>query len=259
MKKTGSRIGVFDSGVGGLTVLSALQKKLPEFEYIYCYDNAYYPYGTKSDEELVNRLTKILPLLVKNYHIQILVLACNTASTIALEAIRKVVSIPVVGVVPAIKPAALHSQTRVLGLLATEATIRGKYTENLIHDFAKDCELVKVASRNLVDYAEAKMRGEIISLEKISVELAPFFKNTKVDTIILACTHFDHLREEFEKLSPRPIHWISSAGAVASRVQTLVKELHLKGLKDPQNCLVATKDSDFKPEGYGFRKFETLK
>ncbi len=259
MKKTGSRIGVFDSGVGGLTVLSALQKKLPEVEYIYCYDNAYYPYGTKSDEDLLNRLTHLLPAFVKTYDIHILVLACNTASTLALESIRKLIKIPVVGVVPAIKPAAQHSQTRVLGLLATEATIRGKYTENLIHQFAKDCELVKVGSRNLVDYAEAKMRGEAISLEKISLELEPFFQNTRVDTIILACTHFDHLRDEFEKVSPRPIHWISSAGAVASRVQTLVKELALKGAKDAQNCIVATKESEFRPEGYGFKKFETLK
>lgn len=238
-----SRIAVFDSGIGGLSVLSELQKLLPSFEYYYCLDNAFYPYGTKTEDELVQRLTKLLPIFVRNCDAKILVIACNTASTLALETIRSVVNIPVVGVVPAIKPAANLSKTKVLGLLATEATVRRKYTDTLISDFAKDCELIKVGSRKLVEIAEAKMRGDIVSLSEISSELTPFFAKEKLDTIVLACTHFDHLREEFERLAPRPIHWVSSAGAVALRTKALAEEECLKELETKENCLIGTQVS----------------
>ena len=238
-----SRIAVFDSGMGGLSVLSELQKLLPSFEYYYCLDNAFYPYGTKTEEELIQRLTTLLPVFVENCDARILVVACNTASTLALEAIRSVVKIPVVGVVPAIKPAANFSQTRVIGLLATEATVRRKYTDSLISDFAKDCELVRIGSRKLVEIAEAKMRGETISLSEIASEIAPFFDHEKLDTIVLACTHFDHLKEEFEQLAPRSINWVSSAGAVAMRTKILAEELGLKELDKTENRLIGTQVS----------------
>lgn len=261
IKKTESRIAVFDSGIGGLSVLSELQKIIPKVEYYYCQDNAFHPYGTKTDEELLQRLSKLLPLLIKNCEAKILVLACNTASTIALEMAREQLRIPVVGAVPAVKPAALLSKTKVIGLLATEATVRRPYTEKLIRDFASDCEFVKVGSRKLVELAEAKLRGEKVSLSEIEDELAPFFQNEKVDTIILACTHFDHLREEFEKLAPRSIHWLSSAGAVALRTKALADDLHLGEETRCQNCLISTKFTHFEKNlltQYGFSSYETL-
>jgi len=260
-----SRIAVFDSGIGGLSVLSELQKILPSSEYYYCLDNAFYPYGTKTEEELIQRLTKLLPIFVRNCDARILVLACNTASTLALEAIRSVVNIPVVGVVPAIKPAANLSKSRVIGLLATEATVRRKYTDSLISDFAKDCELIKIGSRKLVDIAEAKIRGDLVSLSEISSELAPFFKHENLDTIVLACTHFDHLREEFEKLAPRDIRWVSSAGAVALRTKTLAEELGLKELDKKENRLIGTQVAKMNLhtlsvlfKRYGFAFYQTL-
>lgn len=246
--KHGSSIAVFDSGIGGLSVLSELQKLLPHFEYHYCLDNAFFPYGTKSDEVLLTRLTQLLPTLVKHCKADILVVACNTASTIALEEVRKHVHIPVVGVVPAIKPAALHSHTHVIGLLATEATVRRPYTDTLIQQFAHDCEVVKVGSRKLVDLAESKIRGNTPSLTEIQNELAPFFQNEKLDTIVLACTHFDHLREDLEKASPRPIRWLSSANAIAQRTKKISEDIQMPTTAKARNTLICTQDAPFSPE-----------
>jgi glutamate racemase len=261
-----NRIAVFDSGVGGLSVLRELQNLMPKFEYSFCFDNAFYPYGTKNDEELIQRLTTLLPVFVENCEAKILVIACNTASTIALEQIRQKVHIPVVGVVPAIKPAAKISKTKVIGLLATEGTIRRKYTDDLIQEFASDCEIIKIGSRKLVECAEAKIRGETLSLPEIASELSPFFEKENLDSIVLACTHFDHLREEFEQIAgERKIHWISSASAVALRTKTLAEDLDMQTLARPKHQLISTKVSSLNPivleallKQYGFHSFETL-
>lgn len=224
MTQSAPRIAVFDSGIGGLSVLSELQKHLPHFEYHYYFDNAFFPYGTKSDEMLTKRLEELMPTLVKHGSADLLVIACNTASTLLnLENLRKNLHIPVVAVVPAVKPAAQISKTKVIGILATEATVRRPYTDSLIQQFASHCEVVKVGSRKLVDIAEAKIRGQSYSLESIKEELSPFFQRQDLDVVVLACTHFDHLREDFEKLASHPIRWFSSANAIAERVKFLTK------------------------------------
>ena len=254
-------IAVFDSGVGGLTVLAELQRIMPGMKYVYLVDNAFFPYGTKSDHELIQRLTKLLPPFVSRYKPDLLVVACNTASTIALEDIRKCLPIPVVGVVPAIKPAGRLSKTRVIALLATEATVRRKYTEQLIEDFASDCELLRVGSRNLVEYAEAKLRGERVSLDAIKQELEPIFAEKDVDTVVLACTHFDHLRVEFEAVSPRPLHWLSSSTAVALRAKSIAESLGLQSGTQAEHVLVSTSEISYPPsllQNYGFAHVETM-
>ena len=263
MMPESARLLVFDSGVGGLAIYQELCGLLPAMDSLYCLDNAYYPYGTKADAEIIDRVVKLLPQLVERYAASILVVACNTASTLALAQIRKSLAIPVVGVVPAIKVAAQMTQTKVIGLLATEATVRRSYTEQLIRDFAASCEIIKLGSRKLVDLAEAKVRGNPLDSSEILQELAPFFKNEAIDTVILACTHFDHLQSEFARLAPRPITWVSSAHAVALHTQRLVAEQALKNCVLPRRLLVGTQViepglCDALRRDYGFQAWETF-
>src|SRR5690606_39454843 len=168
------RILVFDSGVGGLSILREIQERLPACEFIYASDNAAFPYGTKPEDELVERVDHVLHQLLKTYAADIVVVACNTASTLALPHIRSHFNQPIVGVVPAIKPAAARSRTKVIGLLATPATIARAYTQELIREHASDCMVVSVGSSELVHMAEQKLRGQVISLTEMTKILAPF-------------------------------------------------------------------------------------
>ncbi|HSC75508.1 MAG TPA: glutamate racemase, partial [Pseudomonadales bacterium] len=157
-----ARILVFDSGVGGLAILRALQRSTDlqhePHQWLFCSDNAFFPYGTKKEDELIERVTDVLTALQDQHQPDIIVLACNTASTIALESVRARLSIPVVGVVPAIKPAARISQSRAIGILATPGTISRSYTQKLIDDFAADCHITRVGSSELVWMAEQYLR-----------------------------------------------------------------------------------------------------
>src|SRR4051812_8623293 len=150
----------FDSGVGGLSVLAATRKLLPNAPIVYAADSAGYPYGTKSEAEIASRVPALLGRLVERYHPRLVVIACNTASTIALAHVRSALDLPVVGTVPAIKPAALQSKTRAIGVLGTDATIRQPYVDRLAAEFARDCLVLRHGSAELVDLAEAKLRGE---------------------------------------------------------------------------------------------------
>ncbi|MEP3651371.1 MAG: aspartate/glutamate racemase family protein, partial [Alloalcanivorax venustensis] len=151
---------IFDSGVGGLSVVKALREQMPGAPLAYVCDNAALPYGTKADAWLVRRIVQVCRAAVAASGARVLVVACNTASTLALDALRAQLSVPVVGTVPAIKPAAALSRSGVIGLLATSATVTRPYTDKLIHDFAGHCTVVRVAADGLVDQAERLLAGE---------------------------------------------------------------------------------------------------
>ena len=190
---------LFDSGVGGLSVLAPMRALLPTAPIVYAADNAGFPYGTKSDLELATRIPALLGRLVERYRPRLVVIACNTASTIALDHVRAALDIPVVGTVPAIKPAALASKTRVIGVLGTEATVRQPYVDNLAARFAADCTVIRHGSPELVAIAEAKLAGELIDLDAIAAAVRPMLTQplgAEIDTIVLACTHFPLLAEE---------------------------------------------------------------
>src|SRR6476469_4959849 len=150
----------FDSGVGGLSVSDKAMAALPTMPVIYAADAAGFPYGTKSEAEIAARVPALLGRLVERYHPGLVVIACNTASTIALAHVRSALDLPVVGTVPAIKPAAALSKRRVIGVLGTDATIRQPYVDRLAAEFASDCRVLRHGSAELVDLAEAKLRGE---------------------------------------------------------------------------------------------------
>lgn len=216
------KILIFDSGVGGLSILQEVRRQLPDCTYIYACDNRAFPYGTKEEQALVQRVDQVLNALIRRVHPDLVVVACNTASTVALPRIRAQFSKPVVGVVPAIKPAALHSASKTIGLLGTPGTVNRPYTQQLINEFAADCTVIKIGSSVLVELAEAKLRGAAVDLEQLGAIIAPFFNTSELDTIVLACTHFPLLLEELSAAAPRQVSWIDSGNAIARRVASLL-------------------------------------
>jgi len=217
-----AKILVFDSGVGGLSILQALQQVLPGCEYIYASDNAAFPYGTKSAEFLIERVDTVLQALIEKFQPDIIVVACNTASTLVLPHIRQRFSIPIVGVVPAIKPAAEQSTTGVIGLLGTPGTVARDYTKALITEFAGSREVLSVGSSELVILAEDALRGISPPVELLRSILKPLFQNGQLDTIVLACTHFPLIKQQLADAAPRTVNWLDSGQAIARRVHSLL-------------------------------------
>ena len=216
---------VFDSGVGGLSVFDCIAAALPRLRLLYVADNAYFPYGTKEEAALVTRVRGLLAGLTERLHPDLIVVACNTASTVALPALRDALAVPIVGTVPAIKPAAQASITRVIGLLGTPGTVRRQYTQALIDEFAPDCTVLRYGSAELVELAEQKLRGESIAPAAIERALAGLIDQPggeRMDTVVLACTHFPLLADELAAGAPRPLRWIDSGAAIARRVAALL-------------------------------------
>lgn len=219
------RVLVFDSGVGGLSVAQEIQQRLPQVSLIYASDNAFFPYGTKGEAELIARVDQVINQLLLRYPADILVIACNTASTLTLPHLRSKLSLPIVGVVPAIKPAALMSKTGVIGLLATPATVARPYTHELIREYATNCEVISLGSSELVQIAEQKLRGEVIEADvigRIAQELMRADHAEKMDVLVLACTHFPLLKEELKQHLPAQLKLIDSGEAIARRVEFLL-------------------------------------
>jgi glutamate racemase len=214
---------VFDSGVGGLTILEALRERLPGERFAYACDNAAFPYGPKPEVELVERVHALLDALIDRFAPKLVVVACNTASTVALPRLRSHYALPIVGVVPAIKPAAQLSRNRIIGLLATPGTVQRPYTEQLIRDFAADCTVIRVGSSELVVQAERKLRGEAVDQVLVRELLQPFVTGG-ADTVVLGCTHFPLLRDELQRAVGKPLQWIDSGDAIARRVEQLLTE-----------------------------------
>lgn len=217
---------VFDSGVGGLTITKEIAKLIPRSNITFAADNAAFPYGTKKEQDLVARISLVLNRLQVLTDADIIVVACNSASTLALPKLRQTFSVPIVGVVPAIKPAAKLTQSKVIGLLATPGTITRDYTDNLIKDFAENCAIVRVGSNKLVHLAEQKLMGKAIEERDVDCELGNFHQAMPqgLDTIVLACTHFPLLVEELQRCLPSVYHWIDSGSAIANRVKVKLGE-----------------------------------
>lgn len=227
---------VFDSGVGGLSIVREIQETLPGCDLIYASDNAAFPYGTKSEAELVERVDRVLHRLLREHAVDIIVIACNTASTLTLPHLRERFPLPIVGVVPAIKPAAALSRSRVIGLLATPATVVRPYTLELVREFASDCEIISLGSSELVYLAEAKLRGENPSLSLFEPIVRVFQKHPRgleMDTLVLACTHFPLLRGELGQLLGPKVTLIDSGAAIARRVAYWLETMAFEASREP--------------------------
>jgi glutamate racemase len=215
----------FDSGIGGLSVLGPTRALLPDAPIVYAADSAFYPYGNKSDTELAERLPILIGRLVELYRPRLAVIACNTASTIALDHVRAALNIPVVGTVPAIKPAAEQSRSRVIGVLGTKATVRQPYVDDLAARFAADCMVLRHGSAELVDLAEAKLAGEPVPVEAVRSAIAPLLAQPggeRMDVMVLACTHFPLLAEELRAAAPG-IALVDGGPGIARRIAYLTE------------------------------------
>ena len=216
---------VFDSGLGGLTVYREVVKLLPGARYVYCADDLNFPYGDLDEATLTKRVLAVMQSLEKRYQADLVVVACNTASTVALTALRERFDVPFVGTVPAVKPAASLSSSKLISVLGTETTVQREYTRALIRNFASDCDVTLVGSTRLAAIAEAHLRGESLDDAAILREIEPCFvqkDNARTDVVVLGCTHYPLLLEKLQRLAPWPVEWLDPAPAIARRVADLL-------------------------------------
>ncbi|TDR93120.1 glutamate racemase [Enterovirga rhinocerotis] len=212
---------LLDSGVGGLTVLREVRRARPDADYVYAADDAAFPYGDWAEEPLVRRVADVTGTLVERYAPDLVVVACNTISTLVLPTLRERFRLPFVGTVPAIKPAVAQSRTGRIAVLATPGTVRRDYTRGLVDAYSGGCAVDLVGSTRLAAFAEAELAGEPVPDEHLAAEIAPCFAERGgrcTDVVVLACTHYPLLVERMRRLAPWPVAWIDPASAIARRV-----------------------------------------
>lgn len=256
----------FDSGVGGLSVLGPTAALLPQAPLVYVADSAGFPYGTKSEAEIAARVPALLGRLAERYDPRLIVIACNTASTIALQHVRAALDLPIVGTVPAIKPAAGISRTRTIGVLGTAATVRQPYVDDLAARFAGDCTVLRHGSAALVELAEAKLAGETIAPEVVANELDGLFRQPggeRIDVIVNACTHFPLLEPEMRAVAPPGTTFVDGGPGIARRVAYLTREQSWPADLPPGRAVFTTRDhrADALAPAlarYGLSRIETL-
>jgi glutamate racemase len=257
---------VFDSGVGGLSVLAEIRTALPHAPLVYAADNAWHPYGTREEHEIAARVPALLGRLAERYRPRLIVIACNTAATIALADVRAALELPIVGTVPAIKPAALASKNRVIGVLGTAATIRQPYVDRLIAEFAPDCTVLRLGSAELVAMAEAKLRGTEPLPGAVSAVMAGLYQQAggeRIDQLVLACTHFPLLADEIAAASPPGVTMVDSGKGIARRTAFLTQDQDWPDAPKPGVAVFTRSDADLqllRPalSGYGVASIEAL-
>ncbi|MFH1554275.1 MAG: glutamate racemase [Pseudomonadota bacterium] len=216
---------VFDSGLGGLSVFREITRLRPDAHYVYAADDAGFPYGALSDSALSGRVCDVMDGLLPAVRPDIVVVACNTASTLALPVLRARYGVPFVGTVPAIKPACAASVSRRVSVLATPGTVRRDYTSALIREFASSCQVALVPSERLAGLAESLIQGIPVDDADIRAEIAPCFVRDaggRTDTVVLACTHYPLILDQLRRLAPWPVAWVDPAEAIARRVASLL-------------------------------------
>ena len=242
---------IFDSGVGGLSVLDAVRELLPQAPVIYVADNAGLPYGSKTEAQIAARVSGLLGRMTERLRPRLVCIACNTASTIALGMVREVLEVPIVGTVPAIKPAAAITRSGVIGLLGTEATIRQGYVDRLEAEFAADKLLLRHGAPELVEAAEAKLRGEPVD-QAVYARAADGLRTQpggeRIDTVVLACTHFPLVQNELAEAFGPGVSFVDGSAGIARRIAFLTQgqawrrmepDLALFTRQDPRTAALA--------------------
>lgn len=259
------RILVFDSGVGGLSVCQKIMTTCKNIEIHYLSDNKGFPYGETPEQLLIANATALLLTAVQLIKPALVVIACNTASTVVLPSLREKMNIPIVGVVPAIKTAAQLSKS--FALLATPATIARRYTDDLIATYASDKTVIKLGSSELVRHIEAHLHGEDLDrnlLIEIINQIKQQAPDQAIDTVVLGCTHFPLIKTEFEKIQP-DWQWIDSGQAIANRVKEVLEQNDINSMvkEQKQHCAWLTEWHDGDQlkalfNRYGFERIKTL-
>jgi glutamate racemase len=223
---------VFDSGLGGLTVFREIAAARPDARFVYVADDEAFPYGSLPEAALIERCNKVMGEMIAKAKPDLIVIACNTASTLALTHLRARFKVPFVGTVPAIKPACAQSKTKRVSVLGTRATVSREYTHGLIREFAQGCDVTLVGAENLASLAEAELNGAPAADAAIATEIAPCFvenDGVRTDTVVLACTHYPLLLDRLRKLAPWPVDFIDPAPAIARRVLDLLGPAAARG------------------------------
>jgi glutamate racemase len=222
------KVIVFDSGLGGLTVLAEVARQRPDAKCLYVADDAGFPYGRLSETVLVSRVAAVMAELIADYTPDAVVIACNTASTLVLPHLRAAYPhVPFIGTVPAVKPAAAKSKSKLISVLATPGTVARDYTHDLVRTYAAHCDVTLVGSTKLATLAEDFMKGATVKDAAILAEIAPSFvekDGQQTDCIVLACTHYPLLLDHFERLAPWPVAWIDPAEAIARRLDHVLSD-----------------------------------
>ncbi|MFZ2100618.1 MAG: glutamate racemase [Oricola sp.] len=234
----------FDSGIGGLSVLREARVLMPDWRFVYVADDAAFPYGAWEEDALREHITALFADLIARYRPALNVIACNTASTLAVDHLRKVYPDEVfVGTVPAIKPAAERTRSGLVSVLATPGTVKRQYTRELIRQYGQKCHVRLVGSDNLAAMAETYMRGEMVDEEAVRAEIAPCFMEEdgrRTDIVVLACTHYPFLVNRFRKTAPWPVDWIDPAEAIARRAKALADAMETVPAPDEPDIVVFT-------------------
>lgn len=215
---------IFDSGVGGLSIYNKVRQLLPNAHYLYVFDNDAFPYGDKPEHFIIDRVINIVGTIQQYHKVNLVIIACNTASIVSLPELRRHFFCPIIGVVPAIKPAAELTSNGIIGLLATHTTVQHGYTFALIKQFASLCQILTIGSTELVFLAEAKLHGHNVPINMLRKILHPWLNNKKQpDTIVLGCTHFTFINRELQKILPESTILIDASLAIAQRAMWLVQ------------------------------------
>lgn len=238
---TNNPIGVIDSGVGGLSVLKHLLADMQRESFVYFADNSFCPYGQKKFEEIRQRLKKIVDFLINTYNVKTVVVACNTATAASIDFLRESYSIPFVGMEPAIKPAALSTKSKVIGVLATEGTFNGRLFKQTYEKFTSGVKVNIQAGNGLVELIE---KGEIEGneIEKLLVKYISPMISENADLIVLGCTHFPFLQKTINKLFPQ-IELIDPAPAVSKQTLNILSKYDILGNTNQKETIFLTTGS----------------
>lgn len=230
IQQTRRAVWLLDSGIGGLTIARAIRRRLPGLVQHYMADHAAFPYGGLASESLVARVCDLVTRAVAAHPVDAVVIACNTASTVVLPALRARLSIPVVGVVPAIRPAAAASTSGVIGMLATPGTVKSVHVATLIERFAGDCRVVKVGAPGLAALAEQYWRDGTLDTDALARELSPLQAPEwhALDQLVLGCTHYPLLQEAIAAMVGAHVTLVDSGDAVARRLEDVLGDASLK-------------------------------
>lgn len=251
--------------MGGLTIYDAIRQALPDAHYLYCFDNAYFPYSEKSEAVLIERAVQIVQKISEIYPLDMVVVACNTASTVVLPALRAKFPFHIVGTVPAIKPAAAVSESKTIGLLATKGTVTRPYVDDLIQKYASDCVVEKIGTTDLVEIVEEKQQTGNVDMARLQKVVADWQNHPTLDTVILGCTHFPLVKEELQQLLPNVKFMIDPGNGIAKRVLSLLKENEIaEKLTGKENKAFCTADfngiekRDAVMKAWGFKNLTVL-
>lgn len=257
---------LYDSGMGGLTVYDEIRKVLPQAHYLYCFDNAFFPYSEKPESVLIERAVKIVQEIAKKQPLDMVVVACNTASTVVLPALRERFHFPIVGTVPAIKPAAEISNSKIIGLLATKGTVARPYVSELIHKYAHDCVVEKIGTTDLVEIVEEKQRTGRVDMLRLRKVVESWIDYSTLDTVILGCTHFPLVKSELQQLLPYVKYFVDPGIGIAKRVESLLNNnsdfpTSADAITNEAFCTVETEDLDVQQkimQDWGFNRLSSI-